>query len=308
MKEVYIIIVTYNAMTWLKDCLDSCINYKVIVVDNNSSDETVSYIFTNYPEVILLPQQDNLGFGKGNNIGISYAIKAGCDYVFLLNQDAYIVNNALERLLEIHSKNPNYGVLSPIHTNKNGNLLDKKFSYYLHSSSNNSFFSDYVLNNKLQEIYDVPFVNAAAWLVSKKSLLEVGGFDPMFFLYGEDDNLCQRMLFHNYKIGVVSKTEVIHDREFRKKTYLKEYSEVYYKQLVNSFKINFGDVNKKNIDFKIRNKKLFICKQILKNIFTIRFSSAFGELEKFKILKSSEKKIIKSYNTNKSKGSHYLKV
>lgn len=295
-------------MTWLKDCLDSCANYKVIVVDNNSSDETVSYISTNYPEVILLPQQDNLGFGKGNNIGISYAIKAGCDYVFLLNQDAYIVNNALERLLEIHSKNPIYGILSPIHTNKNRNLLDKKFSYYLHGSSNNSFFSDYVLNNELQEIYDVPFVNAAAWLVSKKSLLEVGGFDPMFFLYGEDDNLCQRMLFHNYKIGVVSKSEVIHDREFRKTPYLKEYSEIYYKQLVNSFKIGFGNIINKEIHSKLRKKKFFILKQIFKNMFIIRFNSMLGEFKKFKLLKSLEKEIINSYNTNKSKGPHYLKI
>src|SRR5690554_3758500 len=98
-KEVIIIIVTYNGMSWLKKCLDSCGDYQVLVVDNASSDETVPFLKTHYPQITLHSQKINLGFGQANNLGISYALKQGADYVFLLNQDAYLQEGCLEILI-----------------------------------------------------------------------------------------------------------------------------------------------------------------------------------------------------------------
>ena len=89
----FIIIVTYNAMPWLSKCLESTKPYAIVVVDNNATDGTVSYIKENYPLITILPQKENLGFGQANNIGMSYALKQGADYVFLLNQDAYLEND-----------------------------------------------------------------------------------------------------------------------------------------------------------------------------------------------------------------------
>ncbi|WP_299060598.1 glycosyltransferase family 2 protein [uncultured Polaribacter sp.] len=307
MKEVYIIIVTYNAMTWIKECLDSCKGYKVIVVDNNSNDKTVSYISVNYPEVIILKQKNNLGFGRANNIGINYAINTGCDYVFLLNQDAYLVGNVIDRLVNVHLNNLDYGILSPIHINKKENLLDEKFSNYLNSPKNKNFYSDYVLNNDLKDVYKVPFVNAASWLIPIKVLLEVGGFDTMFFLYGEDDNLCQRMEFHKYKVGVVSKAKVIHDREFRNKTIIKKYSKGYFKQQLISYKVSFGNINNNGL-LKIKSKKTFIYKQVLKNVFFLKFKTVLGEFNNLRLLRLAELEIRKSYQKNKLKGPHYLKL
>ena len=84
MNRTYIIIVTYNGMKWLEACLSSCRKYSVIVIDNNSSDNTVSFIEQKYPNTILLKQNKNLGFGAANNIGINYALQNNADYVFLL--------------------------------------------------------------------------------------------------------------------------------------------------------------------------------------------------------------------------------
>lgn len=186
--KVYILIVTYNGMPWLKQCLDSCASYPIIIADNASSDETVCFIETNYPNVTVLKQSNNLGFGQANNIGIRYALDQGAEQVFLLNQDAYLVGSALEVLMEFQKQHPEYGVLSPIHITGDQKKLDKNFSNFMLKEKTGQFYSDFVLGNRLAAVYEVSFVNAAAWLVSKKCLESVGGFDPLFFHYGEDDN------------------------------------------------------------------------------------------------------------------------
>ena len=211
---LYIIIVTYNGSKWIQKCLESCSNYPVIVVDNNSIDNTISIIENDFPEVTLIKQTNNLGFGKANNIGVRKAFDLGADYVFLLNQDAYLVGDTIKDLINTHQSNLDYGILSPIHLNGSGNKLDRNFSYYLNYDKNKKFYSDYILEAKSKhKLYEVPFVNAAAWLLPKSTLKNIGGFDPIFFHYGEDNNYCQKVIKEGLKIGVVSDCYVKHDRE-----------------------------------------------------------------------------------------------
>ena len=210
-----IIIVTYNGMQWISQCLESCAGYKIFVVDNASTDGTPDFIIRNYASATLIRSKDNLGFGKANNIGIAKALEEGYKNVFLLNQDAYIVENTIETLEKVNDLNPEFGILSPIHLNGLGTKLDKRFAQHLGNERNTDFYSDYVLNRPKSIIYEIPFVNAAGWFVSNECLKNVGGFDPLFFHYGEDDNYCQRVRFHKYKIGVVPGTFIKHDREER---------------------------------------------------------------------------------------------
>ena len=91
LMKLSIVIVNWNTCDLLLDCLSSIcdpplnLDFKAIVVDNASRDETVSFIETNYPEITLLKQIENLGFGQANNIGISYALNQGAEHIFLLN-------------------------------------------------------------------------------------------------------------------------------------------------------------------------------------------------------------------------------
>ena len=101
--STFIVIVTFNGMQWIEKCLNSVHSvYKIVVVDNYSSDDTVAYIKNKCPRAKLLLQSKNLGFGAANNIGISYALNQGADYVFLLNQDVYIESNTIDKLIEVH--------------------------------------------------------------------------------------------------------------------------------------------------------------------------------------------------------------
>lgn len=242
--KIHIVIVTYNAMPWIQKCLESTLSYPVIVVDNSSVDDTVDFIRNHFPSVTLLPQKTNLGFGKANNLGIKKALELNAKSVFLLNQDAYLIDNCLDRLLQIQRSEPNYGILSPIHINGKQTKLDSAFSKYVKDTQNSDFFSDFVLRNAIQTAYDVPFVNAAGWLLSEKCINTVGGFDPLFFHYAEDDNYCHRVLYHGLKIGVVPDAFLIHDREDRKSPKIAPFSQQYFDLAERKYKLRLSNINK----------------------------------------------------------------
>ncbi|WP_194768004.1 glycosyltransferase family 2 protein [Tamlana sp. I1] len=302
-KSVTVIIVTYNGMPWLPKCLKSCDNYPVVVVDNASTDGTVHYIKKHFPEVTLLEQNENKGFGQANNIGIRHALGQGADYVFLLNQDAYLVDSVLEELIGFHKKNEAYGILSPLHITGDSKRLDHNFSNYMFKEKTGQFYSDFVLGNPIQEVYDVPFVNAAAWLISKKCLETIGGFDPLFFHYGEDDNYCQRVLYHGFKIGVLPKSYIIHDRGDRKKSKVVEFSEAYYSAVIRSFKLKHANLlTPIEIDKDILKLKKAIFKLMLQG----RFQRVAHQKKTLKLMMHAKSEILNSRVINATKSAHYL--
>ena len=249
---VSIIIVTYNAMQWLSKTLSSIPDeFPVIVIDNNSSDKTLDFIKNNYPQITVLPQSENLGFGKANNLGISYALKNGADYVFLLNQDAYLHPKTIEKLLDVHKSNPQLGIISPLHLNGKGDNLDVGFLNAI-TNSGIEHFNDNFKAQKLNSVYELPFVNAAAWLLPKQTLDIVGGFDPIFFHYGEDDNFCQRVLFHGFKIGVVTDAIINHDRENRTPKKVEMYSAQYFKIKEKDYKTRWSNILNEDCNFTIK--------------------------------------------------------
>lgn len=218
MKKVFAVIVTYNAERWITHCIESVklSNYKLypVIVDNASTDNTMSLLKA-FEDIKVISLSYNAGFGKANNIGIKFALEAEADYVFLLNQDAYITPTTIETLVEQAESKPEYGILSPVHLNGNGTALDFNFSKYISPKACPNFISDTFFSTQ-EEIYPCSFINAAAWLLSRDFLLNIGGFSSYFFIYCEDDNILQRMHYHGYKLGLVTRALIMHDREERK--------------------------------------------------------------------------------------------
>jgi GT2 family glycosyltransferase len=215
--KIHIVIVTYNAEHWLYNCLNSLatssVPLEVVVVDNKSTDNTVDIIEKQYPHVKLFKSSSNLGFGKGNNIGINYALQNGADYVFLLNQDAYLNPNTISVLVKASQNNPQFGIISPIHLSGNPAIPDRQFVSYVSPPNCHTLYPDYLANkDNMKEIYETQFVNAALWLLPRNVLLTVGGFDPVFPHYGEDNDFVHRIIYHGYKVGVCPHTTATHDR------------------------------------------------------------------------------------------------
>lgn len=271
---IYILIVTYNAMPWIQKCLESCRDLKVIVVDNNSSDGTVRFIKENFPKVHVLPQKENLGFGQGNNMGIRYALEQGTDFVFLLNQDAYLQEGCIEKLVAVQQQHPGYGILSPIHYNGAGSNLDDKFLLYLNRYKIQETLLFDTFKNSLSEIYSIEFVNAAGWLITRKCLETVGGFDPLFFHYGEDRNYCQRVQYHGFKVGIVPTALIYHDREDRSQQNIEKYSEKYYKEFERYLKVDWADINLPNFVEKYTARTNYLRSKRRRFLLKLQFTKA----------------------------------
>jgi GT2 family glycosyltransferase len=265
--SVYAILVLHNGMKWYGRCFgslrESSFPVHIVAIDNASEDETVSYISVNYPDVCLIRSETNMGFAKACNIGIRHALKHHADYIFLLNQDAWVEKETLRILLDAFLKNPDAGIVSPVHLNGTGRAIDKTFINYLPKD----FISD-TYTGCMKSIYSVPFVNAAAWLLSCECIKNTGYFDTNLFVhYGEDNNFCQRALYHGYGIYIDTKTNVFHDRTERSCKYMQS---IFAKE--NEFlsvKKKLGNINVYyNIKKYISEAKI----SILANLFLMRLN------------------------------------
>ncbi len=214
------IVVTFNAMTnnWIEKCLQSLNKsdiHDIIIVDNNSADDTCTYIKAKFPKAILVESNENLGFGKANNIGLEIALKNNNDFFFLLNQDAQTEKDTPVKLAKLMEQYPEFGVISPLHLNGKGTALDFGFAIQTGPNHCKDLYSDALLNKIKDRIYTTPFICAAAWMISKKCLEKTGGFNPTFFHYGEDTDYMLRLHFKGFKAGVYPFAKIYHDREQR---------------------------------------------------------------------------------------------
>ncbi|QMS90657.1 glycosyltransferase family 2 protein [Nostoc edaphicum CCNP1411] len=220
--SVSIILVNYNGAEVLPDCLNSIKkfidipSYEIIVVDNASSDSSVELITDKFPEVHLLRQAENRGFGAGNNAG---AKVASGEFLFLLNTDTILTSNILPHLLELMQADPQVGIIGPKLLNRDGSLqisvspaLGIKGEYqarnmhrdYLNNSEQN------LIEQRFQEIQEVDIIVGAAFFIRSSLFHELGGFDENFFMYFEESDLCQRAQYQGYKIIYTPHVSLIH--------------------------------------------------------------------------------------------------
>lgn len=304
MEKIIAVIVTYNGMKWVEECLQSIqsssIPIEILVVDNASSDMTVAFIKKKFTKAVVLEQNQNLGFGKANNIGMDYALKENADYVFLLNQDAKIEENTVEQLICSSKKNREYGILSPLHLNWEGNNIEPGFY-------NQDLFVDLVLNKNLQNVYkEERFINACCWLLPKQTLKVVGGFDPIFFHYGEDVNYCQRILFHGLKLGIAARAKVYHDttntNQEKVQVPKNEFLQI-ERHFKNQTLIKFANVNT-NDYLKFNGFKNKMILKLLYSLITFDKYEIWSNYQKYKLLKKLG--VISSVIANRRMGKTHL--
>lgn len=185
----------------------STLNYEIIVIDNNSTDESCAYIKANHPKVHLIESKINYGFGKGNNEAVKYAKGST---ILLLNNDTILLDK-IDELVMMLEKDQSIGVIGI-------KMLDKN-KKYLHSNGNfPTFFnmlkyknilsvnSDLLTGNFSKNKYFVDWISGAFVLIRKNTYNEIKGFDEDYFMYVEDVDFCKkieeiglkRMFFTNY--------------------------------------------------------------------------------------------------------------
>lgn len=214
--KVAVLIISYNFERWLTRCLDSLrhstLRPEVYVVDNASTDQSVTRIRHHYPEVHLTCSTENLGFGRANNLAAQQALADGADFLCLLNQDAWVDYNTLETLCSFSTVLPKYGILSPTHLNGAGDRLEKGFASYTQKNT-------LEVSTSQEPLIEAPFINAACWLVPAVVWRKVGGFCPLFYHYGEDVDFVNRLHYHGYRVGWSPCVTACHDRDQRPQTH-----------------------------------------------------------------------------------------
>ncbi|MFH1128961.1 MAG: glycosyltransferase family 2 protein [Candidatus Omnitrophota bacterium] len=197
---VSIIIVNYNGKKYLKSCFDSLFkidypNFEVIFVDNRSNDESVDYIKDNYKQVLIRELGSNLGLAVANNEG---AKSAKGKYLFFLNNDTIVDKNILKELVNTSEPDEKIGVCAC-------NVFTYDGAHEIGMGVSCDRFG-YPCGN-LGPI----FYPDAAIFIKRKVFDLVGGFDSHLFLYGEDRDLCWRVLLHGYNITPVKTAWFLHD-------------------------------------------------------------------------------------------------
>ena len=263
MKKVLVIVVTYNGLHWLERCLRSVagdpsaslgMTTDVYVWDNDSTDGSADFVAAHFPQAHLVRSAENLGFSKANNMGFEWAIKKGYDYVYLLNQDAWLAPGALETLVAAAEAHPDYAVLSPLQCQDGYKAFDPQFSklYPIPSA----------------EPVEVKRIMAAHWLVPVGALKAIGLFEEELFpFYGQDDDWCNRARHLGYKVGIVPAAKAVHDRAQRQEAKEKVIHRNYYTGSL----VRLCDVNR-----PLWERFHFVC------LFTLVKSVKYGSLLPFK--------------------------
>ena len=222
--ELSVIIVNYNGLKYLQNCLESLydnlknIHFEIIVVDNNSGDESCHFIKQYFPDVKLSESKENLGFGKANNYGVQHA---DGEFILFLNNDTILLN-PIKPALEVLKSNQDYGFLTINMLGENKDYIPaigkfpspwKMIKISFLNDSRKEFRTG---NFDLEKVYQVDWVTGAFMLLRKADFEKVDGFDPDYFMYVEDVDLCKKIAKLG-KIGVfVPKLSYIHFVGFKK--------------------------------------------------------------------------------------------
>ena len=218
-KKVYSIIINHNGRQYLKDCLGTLskvavkgYKHKIILIDNASLDDSVTYIKKKFPKVRVKIFHRNKGFTGGVNFGIKYAIRHKAKYVLLLNNDTKVYPPFLQELISFADRKADAGIVSPLiffpGVKKKiwfagGNIDPVRFS------SIHSLFGE--INTKIdKKPYKSQYLSGCAMLVKNKAFEKLGFFDERFFLYYEDVDYCLRAEKEGFNCYVDPKAKIIH--------------------------------------------------------------------------------------------------
>lgn len=221
------IIVTYNSQDYISDCLKAllkthCQQIEIIVVDNNSSDETVNLISTNFPDIKIIKSKKNLGYAGGNNLG---AEKARGKYIAIINPDTIVSPKWLEPLVK--GLNDSAICQPKILLTKNKKLINctGKTTHYLGFEC----LKDYKKRDRLFTSHYIDSFSGSVFLTTKSFFIESGGFDNLFFMYYEDGDLSWRFRLMGKKIKFIPEAITYHDYKYiPKENYQKTRQKFYY--------------------------------------------------------------------------------
>ncbi len=217
---VTVIVLNHNGMAFLKDCFESLLaatypDAEILMVDNGSTDDSVSFVERNYPTVVVIHSGGNIGYSAAYNLGVDHARG---EYVVLLNNDVEVTQDWLEPLVEELESDSRIAACQPklLHMVKRtsfeyagaaGGFMDRLGYPYLRGRIFNTVEED---QGQYDTSVDLFWASGAALAVRKGAFIEVGGLDQDFIHHMEEIDLCWRLHLQDYRIRVRTDSVVYH--------------------------------------------------------------------------------------------------
>jgi GT2 family glycosyltransferase len=245
--QLSVIILNYNVRYFLELCVLSVqkaiqnLDAEIIVIDNNSSDDSCTMMKQRFPNIKLIENKENLGFPIGNNIGVS---RAKGEYICILNPDTVVAEDTFEKILnsKLATHSPQLGIIGCKLIDGTGNFLPESkrgiptpwvaftkifglYKLFPNSSLFNKYYAEYLDKNQTGKVD----IHVGAFMVMKRELYnELGGFDENCFMYSDDIDLSYRALQNGKSNYYFAETTVIHykgESTTRDQKYMKHFQE-----------------------------------------------------------------------------------
>ena len=279
--KLSVIIVNYKVPFFLEQCLLSVqvalknISSEIIVVDNNSRDESCAMIKEKFGKVKLIENKENFGFSKANNIGVN---AASGEFILILNPDTVIAEDTLDKVIRFAEKQKNLGAVGIKFIDGTGNFLPEckrniptvKIANQKIRGNSKKYYAHHIDEN---DISKVEILTGAFMLMKRKVYLNVGGFDEDYFMFGEDIDLSYKLLnkgFYNYYFG---ESTLIH---YKGESTVKDLS--YLKNFYGAMQIFYKKHYKENALIS------FISEVAVKSMVLLKSSSRSKEISKNRII------------------------
>jgi GT2 family glycosyltransferase len=224
--DLSIIIVSWNTKKYMEEVLtslstiDGNLSAEIIVVDNASADGTPDMIRAQFPNVKLIETGANLGFAKGNNVGITVATGS---YICLINSDVNVPSDCLKKMHAHMQQDPSIGLLGPGMMRPDGKVYRSGMRFptlwnlfvralFLDSLFKGAgIFGGYLMKDfRFDQTRDIDVLNGWLWMARREALEQVGPLDGRFFMYAEDVDWCKRFHLAGWRVVFFSEASAIH--------------------------------------------------------------------------------------------------
>jgi GT2 family glycosyltransferase len=256
--QLSVIILNYNVRYFLEQCVLSVqealsnIDGEIIVVDNNSSDDSCHMMKNRFPEIKLIKNKSNLGFPKGNNIGVA---EAKGEFICILNPDTVVAQDTFEKILAFAKRQSNLGIVGCKLIDGTGNFLPEskrgiptpwvaftKITGLYHFFSKYKLFNQYYAQNLNENESGKVDILVGAFMVMKRDFyIDLNGFDENCFMYSDDIDLSYRSLLKGKSNYYFHETSVIHykgESTVKDKLYMKRFQEAMHFFYKKHFKVS----------------------------------------------------------------------
>lgn len=232
MNKVSVVILNFNGEKFISSCLDSVkkinkkdLDVEVIVVDNGSVDRSLEEVKKSYKDFVILENKINLGYADGNNVGVKYALENKADYVLVLNNDTIVDKDLVVELLKTAEQDPEIGIVGPkiyfapgFEFHKDRYTKDEKGKVIWYAGGLVDWANVLASHKGVDEVdhgqhdttEETDFVCGCAMMVKRGVFEKIGLFDSKYFLYFEDNDICQRAKRAGYKIVYEPKAYLYH--------------------------------------------------------------------------------------------------